>query len=70
MAAIESPIQSPCVKVCVMDADSGLCRGCGRRIDEIATWSRMSAAERARVMAQLPGRMKATTASRAAGTVG
>lgn len=37
-------VESPCIKVCVLDAQS-VCVGCGRTIDEIAAWSRMSAAE-------------------------
>ena len=49
-------IESPCTKVCTLDARSGLCLGCGRTIDEIARWGSMSDAERARVMAELPGR--------------
>ena len=49
-------IESPCVKVCTLDARSGLCLGCGRTVDEIAHWSAMSAAERARVMRKLPAR--------------
>jgi predicted Fe-S protein YdhL (DUF1289 family) len=49
-------IESPCVKVCTLDARSGLCLGCGRSVDEIARWSAMSAAERARVMRELPSR--------------
>ncbi|MBI3705104.1 MAG: DUF1289 domain-containing protein [Rhizobiales bacterium] len=49
-------IESPCVKVCTIDARCGLCLGCGRSIDEIARWSAMSAAERARVMRELPAR--------------
>ncbi|MGH8188620.1 MAG: DUF1289 domain-containing protein, partial [Steroidobacteraceae bacterium] len=36
--------ESPCIKVCVLDAES-ICIGCGRTIDEIAGWSRMSPAE-------------------------
>jgi hypothetical protein len=50
-------IESPCVKVCTLDARSGQCLGCGRNIDEIARWSAMSAAERARVLRELPARM-------------
>jgi len=54
---IESPeIESPCVKVCVIDPASGLCRGCGRRLEEIARWASMGAAERGRIMAELPAR--------------
>jgi predicted Fe-S protein YdhL (DUF1289 family) len=49
-------IESPCVKICVMDAVSGLCTGCGRTLDEIARWGGMSDAERARVMAELAAR--------------
>lgn len=52
-------VESPCVKVCTLDARSGLCLGCGRRIDEIERWARMSADERASVMAELPGRLAA-----------
>ena len=48
--------ESPCVKVCVMDARQRYCAGCLRTLDEIARWSRMSEAERAAVVAQLPAR--------------
>jgi len=37
--------QSPCVKVCIIDADQR-CTGCRRTLHEIARWSTMSAAER------------------------
>ncbi len=62
MVEIDSPpnamtIESPCTKICTLDARCGRCLGCGRTIDEIARWSAMSAAERARVMAELPGRL-------------
>ncbi len=49
-------VASPCNKVCVMDAQSGYCRGCGRTLDEIARWSEMSDAERQAVLAALPAR--------------
>jgi len=49
-------IESPCTKICTLDARSGLCLGCGRTIDEIAGWAAMTDAERARVMAELPAR--------------
>jgi hypothetical protein len=50
-------IESPCTKVCTLDARSGLCLGCGRSVDEIARWIAMSAAERARIVAELPARL-------------
>ena len=52
-----SDITTPCQKICVLDAKSGLCRGCGRNTDEIAAWGRMNETERARVMALLPLRL-------------
>ncbi len=50
-------IKSPCVHVCAVDGQVGLCRGCGRTLKEIATWSRISAGERDTIMAILPERM-------------
>lgn len=35
-------IQSPCVRVCQLDPDTGFCRGCYRTVDEIAGWPEMS----------------------------
>ncbi|HET7203020.1 MAG TPA: DUF1289 domain-containing protein [Steroidobacteraceae bacterium] len=43
---------SPCMNVCVLDAGR-TCVGCGRTIDEIARWGRMSAAEQWQVIARL-----------------
>ena len=53
-------IESPCVNICTLDARSGICLGCGRTIDEIARWTAMTAAERARVMSNLPARLATT----------
>ncbi len=47
---------SPCVKVCQMDPQRGLCLGCRRSLEEIARWGSMSDAERQRVMDVLPYR--------------
>lgn len=52
-------ILSPCIKVCVIDAVSGLCIGCGRTLTEIGSWIRLSDAERRTVMAALPERLAA-----------
>ncbi|MGY8905026.1 MAG: DUF1289 domain-containing protein [Burkholderiales bacterium] len=40
-AAAQSPVPSPCLSVCRMDASSSLCAGCFRTIEEIAAWSRL-----------------------------
>jgi hypothetical protein len=47
---------SPCIKVCVIDATTGLCAGCGRTLSEIAGWMSLTDAERARIMDELSGR--------------
>lgn len=49
-------IASPCVKLCVIDPGTGLCRGCRRTLDEIARWSALTDEDRAAVMAALPAR--------------
>ena len=49
-------IASPCTKVCTIDPRSGLCRGCGRTLDEIARWMSLGEAERCRIMNELPQR--------------
>ena len=49
-------IATPCVKVCVVDGESGLCMGCYRQLSEVAAWSRFTDDERAAIMADLPGR--------------
>ncbi|MDB5444595.1 MAG: hypothetical protein JWP86_2746 [Phenylobacterium sp.] len=50
------PIKTPCIQVCVVDGESGLCLGCYRTLQEVATWTRFSEDERARLMAELPAR--------------
>jgi predicted Fe-S protein YdhL (DUF1289 family) len=56
---VMAPIASPCISVCVYRADAHLCVGCGRNLDEIARWTAMTDAERARVMDELPRRLAA-----------
>ncbi|MGV3666715.1 MAG: DUF1289 domain-containing protein [Leptospira bouyouniensis] len=48
--------KSPCIKVCMMDPDSGLCAGCYRTIEEIGNWSSMTEEERESVWRELPQR--------------
>ncbi|MDO9498906.1 DUF1289 domain-containing protein [Falsiroseomonas sp.] len=50
-------IESPCTRLCEIDAHSGLCRGCGRTMAEITGWSRLSPAAREALMRQLPARL-------------
>ena len=55
-----SAIESPCIRVCSIEHDTGLCTGCGRTLAEIAGWIGMSAAERRAIMAVLPARLAAS----------
>ncbi|HEY4918962.1 MAG TPA: DUF1289 domain-containing protein [Xanthobacteraceae bacterium] len=50
-------IESPCNRVCTLDPDTDLCLGCGRSLDEITAWTRMSDAERTRVLADCGRRL-------------
>ncbi|MFM8354248.1 MAG: DUF1289 domain-containing protein [Gammaproteobacteria bacterium] len=47
---------SPCIRVCSIEADTGLCVGCARTLTEIAAWSRLTASERQAIMATLAAR--------------
>jgi predicted Fe-S protein YdhL (DUF1289 family) len=51
-------METPCIHVCVIDADAELCAGCGRTIEEIAHWSQMTDRERAAIMRGLPERLR------------
>jgi hypothetical protein len=63
-------IESPCTKVCTLDARSGLCLGCGRTVDEIARWTAMSDAERTRIMGELRDRLDARSRADVAAKAG
>lgn len=49
-------IESPCVRICVIHPEAGICIGCNRSRDEIAAWSGMTPADRRAIMADLPAR--------------
>jgi uncharacterized protein len=50
--------ESPCIKICTLDA-AGLCTGCLRTLDEIASWTVMTSAEQWQLLAALEERRKA-----------
>ncbi|WP_081973193.1 DUF1289 domain-containing protein [Paracoccus sanguinis] len=49
-------VASPCRNICTLDRDRHLCLGCGRTLDEIGRWSRMSEAEKQAVLDRLARR--------------
>lgn len=60
MTVTESPsfaLSTPCIRICTLDAASGLCIGCGRSVAEIGGWLRFGEAERLAIMALLPERL-------------
>jgi len=55
-------IASPCINVCRMSAASGLCEGCYRSLDEIATWSGCDDAAKLRILEAVAQRRAAQPA--------
>ncbi len=62
MNAIPLPaIETPCVKICVVDPETGFCIGCGRTRGEIGSWLAMSPGERHDILGALPERVAGLT---------
>lgn len=57
-------VPTPCIRVCVLDPKTDLCRGCFRSKDEIAGWLTMSQAQRAAVNEIAAGRKTEAEKSR------
>jgi predicted Fe-S protein YdhL (DUF1289 family) len=56
MTTMQIGVASPCTSVCRMDDASGLCIGCARTLDEIASWSVLDDDARRAIVAALPSR--------------
>lgn len=63
-AMTDTEPDSPCIKVCVVDVQTGHCIGCGRSTGEISSWPGLSGAEKAKIVAELPARLCDMTAKR------
>ncbi len=64
MVTASSPPSSPCIQVCILDALTGWCVGCGRTIEEIVAWGSMPESDRLGVMAGLPVRLRSLPSER------
>ena len=64
---MNTPVPSPCINVCRMDAASGWCEGCLRTLDEIAAWGQLDDATKRSVLLQLRERRVHWRQRRAAG---
>lgn len=51
-----APIETPCILVCTVDGETGLCMGCYRTLPEVGNWTKFTDAERAALIAELPSR--------------
>ena len=49
-------IASPCINICKMDEQTGLCSGCFRTIDEIAAWAGIDDSRRLSILAAVARR--------------
>jgi hypothetical protein len=54
-------IETPCIKVCVVDPETGFCIGCGRTRFEIAGWLGYTPAERHSIVEGLAERVATLT---------
>jgi uncharacterized protein len=55
-------IESPCIGVCIIDPTTEHCEGCFRTLDEIASWSASSAAQRRQILDEVERRRAEQTA--------
>lgn len=58
----QEPVSTPCIKVCAVSGQTGLCIGCGRTLAEIAAWGGLDEPTRQRIMAELPLRLEKAAA--------
>ena len=56
MDAPPRPIATPCIQVCIIDGESGLCLGCHRTLPEVAEWRKLTDERRQAIMVELPAR--------------
>ena len=59
---VGSAVPSPCISVCTMNEATGLCVGCLRTLDEIASWSVLDDDERRAVWEAIAARRHAARA--------
>lgn len=49
-------IESPCISLCHIDHETGLCEGCGRSIEEIRAWKLAEDGEKAEILERVNAR--------------
>ncbi len=51
-----SPVQSPCIKICELDSQTNICKGCLRTMNEISNWVFLTESEKLKIVEKLPKR--------------
>lgn len=59
LTEVGAPVPSPCISVCVMHPQTGLCEGCWRSLQEIGDWSRMADEAKRQVWQRIQHRLQA-----------
>jgi uncharacterized protein len=49
-------VESPCIRLCRLDPESGLCLGCLRTADEITAWGEAPDSQRLAILASIARR--------------
>ncbi|MSR13574.1 MAG: DUF1289 domain-containing protein [Gammaproteobacteria bacterium] len=47
-------METPCLSICKIDRASGVCTGCKRTIQEVASWLHYTDEQRRKIMEELP----------------
>lgn len=55
---VPDSVASPCINVCTIDEESGLCLGCARSLQEVARWRRFSDAQKSEIINRLTERKR------------
>ncbi len=56
---LQTPVPSPCINICQMVPETGLCQGCLRTIDEIMAWGSASDDAKRAIWAEIRRREQA-----------
>ena len=50
---LQTPVPSPCINICKMLPETGLCQGCMRTIDEIRAWRHATEDDKRAIWAEI-----------------
>ena len=56
-------VPSPCVSVCVVNPNTGLCEGCLRNLEEVAGWGQMPSGQQKEIWQRIQARCELGGAS-------